>query len=277
MNPTAFAIVAGAAVCHAIWNAMVKAGRDRAVTLAAISFSNFLVGAVLVFFAPLPAAQSWPLLLASALLHNGYYIGLNYAYRFGDLSQVYPLARGMAPALVAIAAYLTIGEVLPVEAIVGLALVSVGIALLCFSRSATPRDPRALAAAAATGTIIAAYSLADGIGARLSDAPLGYISWLFLLEFPTAATTLIRRRHAIRAAAGSALAGLVPGFLSVLAYGGVIYAATIAPLAVVSALRETSVVLAALFGIFLFGERPIGLRLVSAVVVLSGIIFIATA
>ncbi|MGN6550429.1 MAG: EamA family transporter [Pararhizobium sp.] len=276
MSGFALAIVLAAAVLHAVWNAIVKAGGDRAVVLGAISFANFVLGALLILAAPAPAPAAWPFIVASAVLHYGYYIFLFYAYRFGDLSHVYPIARGIAPALVALGAYATIGETLSGPATGGLAAISVGIMLLAFGRRAARPDPRALAFALGTGVIIASYSVTDGIGVRLSQAPFGYIGWLLFLEFPVALSVLYRRRRAgDRLDAPSLRRGLVAGVLSVFAYGAVIYANSLAHLAAVSAVRESSVIFASLIGLVVFGERPWPKRLISAVVVAAGVIALA--
>lgn len=274
MSGFALALVLTAAVLHALWNAMVKSGGDRAVVLAAISFANFAAGAVVVVLAAAPARQSWPFIAASALLHYGYYVFLYYAYRYGDLSHVYPVARGVAPALVALGAYLSVGEALSPAALGGLLAISVGIMLLSIGRARS--DPRALAFALGTGAIIASYSVVDGIGVRLSEHPFGYIGWLFFLEFPVAVAVVGRRRLArIRLDPREFGRGFAGGLMSVAAYGTVIYANSIAHMAAVSAVRESSVIFASLIGVALFGERPWKRRVVSAVIVAAGVITLA--
>ena len=275
MSGFALALVLSAALLHALWNAVVKAGGDRAVALAAISFANFAVGAVVVVLAAAPARQCWPFIFASAMLHYGYFIFLYYAYRFGDLSQVYPVARGVAPALVAAGAYLSVGEALSAPALAGLSAISIGIVLLSFGGRARS-DRRALAFALGTGAIIAAYSVVDGIGVRLSQSPFGYIGWLFLLEFPIGVAVVGRRRRSRGGLDRREFArGFAGGLMSVAAYGTVIYANSIAHMAAVSAVRESSVIFAALIGVVVFGERPWRQRIVSAAIVAGGVIALA--
>jgi drug/metabolite transporter (DMT)-like permease len=195
LSPLALTLVLSAALLHASWNALVKAATDRAVMLAAVSLMHVTAGAVLIAVAPAPAAASWPMIAASTALHYGYYALLFQAYRLGDLSQVYPISRGIAPALVAFATYL-IGESLSPGGWAGLAAVSAGIVLLAFGRGAAHADPRAVAVAGLLGLTIAAYSVADGIGVRLAESPLGYMGWLFLLESPVVLVILLpRHRH----------------------------------------------------------------------------------
>lgn len=277
MSGFALVLVLLAACLHASWNAMVKATGDRGVVLASIAFVHFCVGCVLAFlFAP-PAPASWPYILASTLIHYAYYALIFFSYRWGDLSQVYPVSRGIAPALVALGAYLAIGEGLSPSGWAGLATVSAGILMLAANRRVAGSDPRAVVAALATGVMIACYSVVDGIGVRLSQSPFGYIGWLFVLEVPIAlfvvATRVAGKGPVERHALGL---GLLSGLLAAVAYALAVYATTLAPIAAVSAVRESSVIIAALIGIFLFGERPRAKRLISAVVVAAGVAMLAS-
>ena len=255
---------------------MVKAAGDRALVLAAVALAHAVLGSALALAAPLPQAASWPYILASSLIHYAYCAFLFIAYRFGDLSQVYPISRGLAPVLVALGAYFLIGETLPFAAWLGLAAVSLGIGVLAFHRGAIRADPKAIAAAIATGLLIASYSVVDGVGIRLSGSPFGYIAWIFLLEFPVVLFVMARRVRA-RAALHrkTLLLGLLGGVFSVIAYGMVLYAKTIAPLGAVSAVRESSVIIAALIGVVVFGERPWRKRIISALVVGAGVVTLA--
>lgn len=276
MSGFALTIVLMAAFLHASWNAVVKAATDRAVVLAAVSATHATVGLTLILMSTPPAPASWIYIFLSTVIHFGYYVFLFQAYRFGDLSQVYPISRGLAPALVALGAYVMIGEVLPPMGWVGLGAITFGIGLLAFQRGASRTDPRAVAAAAFNGVLIASYSVVDGIGVRLSGSPFGYMGWLFLLELPVTFFVLYRRRNAFHTIdRKSLLLGLIGGLGAVTAYGLVIYAKTIAPLGAVSAVRESSVIIAALIGLFIFHERPWPVRIVSAVIVAGGVIALA--
>jgi drug/metabolite transporter (DMT)-like permease len=199
-----------------------------------------------------------------------------YAYRHGDLSQVYPISRGMAPAIVALAAVVLIGEVLPPLGWAGLATVCLGIGILALQRGALHANRQSLFLAAALGCTIAVYSVADGIGVRLSGSPPGYIGWLFLLEAPVPlAIALQRTLSAGSFSATTVAAGFTGGIFAAVAYGLVLYVKTIAPLGAVSAVRESSVVIAALIGITIFGERPWKGRLLAAVIVAAGVVTLA--
>lgn len=277
MSAFALALVLSAALLHASWNAIVKGASDRAVTLAAVAFMHAAGGALLIAIGDPPARASWPAILASTIIHYLYYLLLFQAYRFGDLSQVYPISRGLAPALVAFGAWALIGETLPPLGWAGLAAVSCGIGLLALQRGAAHADPRAVFFAVLLGLSIGAYSVADGVGIRLSGSPLGYMGWLFLLEAPVVLAVLFSRRRLRIAVDRKAFAiGMVGGALSVTAYGTVLYAKTIAPIAAVSAVRESSVIIAALIGILFFRERPWAGRITAALVVAGGVVALAS-
>lgn len=276
MSVVALTLVLSSALLHATWNALVKVAGDRGATLAAVSLVHVLTGVVLVIIAPMPAPAAWPSLIASTALHYSYYYLLFQAYRLGDLSQVYPISRGVAPVLVAVGTFVLIGESLTPQGWAGMAAISAGIGLLALQRGAAHADPRAIVVAAALGLNIAAYSVADGIGVRLAGDPRSYIGWLFLLESPVITFILLRRwRVGLDTDWRMFRLGLFGGGLAVLAYGGVLYAATIAPIAAVSAVRESSVVIAALIGVLLFGERPWRGRILAASVVAAGVTSLA--
>lgn len=279
MSDTALVMVLIAAVLHASWNAIVKGSGDRALAMAAVAGAHVVVGGTALLFVETPAAAAWPFIIASAIIHYAYYAFLFLSYRFGDLSHVYPIARGIAPILVALGALVFAGEMLPPKGWAGVLAVSVGIGVLAFRRNgALVAERSAVMAALATGLMIASYSVVDGMGIRRSEAPPGYIAWIFFLEFPVTLGVLGYRGATLatvpRRAAAVAFSG---GLLSVLAYGLVLYAKTIAPLGAVSAVRESSVIIAALIGVVFFHERPWARRVLSALIVAAGVILLATA
>lgn len=278
--PTQFAIglILCAAVLHAVWNALVKGSADRVITLGLINLGHGLVGAVLVVLYLPPAREAWPFIVASTFIHYFYYGFLLVAYRFGDLSQVYPIARGVAPVLVALGAQWFAGEILPPVAWAGILLISVAIGAQTFGRRGARINASALAAAVLTGITIASYSVVDGMGVRVSGNPLGYIGWLFALEAISTAVLLGMRWDKLRDyPLKSYLIGIGGGLISALAYGLAIYAKGLTSLGTVSAIRESSVIIAALIGVVWFGERPWKLRMISVVFVVIGIVLLATA
>jgi len=269
----ALTLVLCAAALHALWNAIIKAADDRVLTLGAVSATTVLVGVALITLFPAPAAESWPYIVASTLIHYGYYVFLFLAYRLGDFSQVYPISRGLAPVLVALGAQAFAGETLPILAWLGLLSVSFGIIVLSLPSIGVNPNPMAVAAAAGTGLLIASYSVVDGIGVRLADSSFGYIGWLFVLEFPVIVIAALRERGKQMAVRWSAIRlGLLGGLFAALAYGLVIYVKIFTPLGAVSAVRESSVIFAAVIGAVYFGERPWRRRVFAAAAVTTGVV-----
>lgn len=272
------AIVLCAAFLHALWNALVKGAGDRTVMLGLIALGHVIPGVALAANLPAPAPESWIYILASTVIHWGYYYLLNAAYRSGDLSVVYPVARGAAPLIIALTAWLWVGEVLAPVAWLGIGAISVGIFLLARPGQVAQVPPAGLLAAFGTALTVAAYSIADGVGVRLSGQALSYVAWLFTAEVFVAAYVLGTRGARLRAMGGRTIViGIAGGVISGTAYALALYAKTLAPLGMVSAMRETSVIFAALFGVLWFGEGPKGRRLWSAAIVGGGIILIGLA
>lgn len=278
MSTFAMVLVLTAALLHASWNAMVKASGDREITLATIALGHVVFGAVLAAFVPLPGWQAAPWIAASTVIHWGYYWAIFHGYRLGDLSLVYPISRGTAPMLVALGAFVVLGEAVGGAGALGIAAISAAVLLLAAGSIRRGVDPRAVLLGLALGVIIASYSVVDGTGARLAETSLAYIAWLFICEGIVAFWLLWRRRRDLRGLGARPWSiGLAGGVASALAYGLAIHAKTIAPVALVSALRETSVIIAALIGTLLFAERPLLPRLVASCIVMLGIVAIALA
>lgn len=272
MTLSVLGIVLTAAFLHALWNALVKASGDRAITLGLVAAGHCVPAILLLPMTPVPAMAALPYIVASTVIHWGYYYFLNTAYRFGDLSLIYPIARGTAPVMVALGAMVWADEGLPVLAWIGIVTVSAGIMILAAIRHA---DTRGIGAALVTSGIIAAYSIIDGIGIRVSGAPLGYVIWLFAAEILVVLFVCATRFQRLRALPGKALAlGLLGGAISGLAYALALYAKTLAPIGIVSAIRETSVIFAALIGVYWMGEGPAKRRLIAASVVALGVILL---
>lgn len=269
-------VVLLAAVLHASWNALVKSGGDPFLRLAIVNLTQSLVVLPLVPFVGVPALEAWPWLLASVAAHMAYYFLLAGGYRVGDLSHVYPIARGVAPPLVALGALAVAGEVLSPLGMLAVILVCLGIWIVAGRQSAmdTLGRKQPLLLALGCGVAIAAYTVADGMGGRASGDVLAYVVWLFLLDgWPfTLVVLLMRGPAAVRAALPAAWKPAVGGgVMSVVAYGLVIWAMSTAPMAYVSALRETSVLLAAAIGTLLLGE-PFGRRRIfAASLVVAGV------
>jgi uncharacterized membrane protein len=265
-----------AAILHASWNALLKDGRDRLAMVVLLDLTAMALSALLLPLATSPAPASWGLLGLSVLLHTGYKVLLMQAYQVGDLNQVYPLARGTAPLLVAVVAALFLGEHLGPWQLGGLVGVCGGLVLLLEGGRATPQGRPMLGLAVATGVAIAAYTVTDGLGVRRSGTDLGYVAWLFLLGgLPIPLWTLAIQRRRLGARVRDRLGvGVVAGALSLAAYGLVIWAQRRGALAVVAALRETSVLVAALIGTLAFSERFGRRRVLAAACITAGIVLL---
>lgn len=273
MTTPVLLIVLLAALLHALWNALVKTSADRAVTLGLVATGHCLPAFALLPFVPVPTTEAFAFIIASTVIHWAYYYFLNISYRFGDLSLIYPIARGTAPVMVALGAMIWADESLPLWAWIGIVTVSAGIMILAAIRHA---DKRGVGAALATSAIIAAYSVVDGIGIRLSGTPIGYVVWLFAAEVFVAVFVIgTRFERACSISRRSLILGLSGGVISGLAYALALFAKTLAPIGIVSAVRETSVIFAALIGVYWLGEGPAKRRLIAASVVALGVIILA--
>jgi drug/metabolite transporter (DMT)-like permease len=276
--PSHFAIslILSAALLHALWNAVVKGSGDRAITIGLIAIGNALFGIVLAFFVEPPGPDSYVYIALTIAVHLLYFIFLIAAYKLGDFSLVYPIARGVAPLLVACGGMIFAGEYLSSFAWAGVMLVSVAITILVLAKGKVPSDPKAIGAALLTGCCIASYTIIDGLGVRASGSPLGYIGWSFGLQISIGIGFLIYRwDHLSSLPASAYLAGMGGGLISGLAYALAIYAMSLTSLGAVSAIRESSVIIAALIGAIWFGERPWKPRLFSAGLVAIGVYMLA--
>jgi drug/metabolite transporter (DMT)-like permease len=266
--------VLGAALAHATWNAMIKSSRDVLLDTTLVTFAAGVAAAPLLLFVAPPAAASWPYLGASVVIHIGYYVALVGAYRAGDLSHGYPIMRGLAPLVVSACALVWLGEAPTPMMWLGVLLISGGVLSLGLAGFHW-RDSRVSTGwALANALIIAAYTLVDAAGVRLSGSAAGYVVWMFVfdaLPFPFL-VFLLKRAQLQSYAARFWLRGLVGGTLSAFAYGIALWAMTRAPVAAVAALRETSVIFAALLGAWLLKEGHLARRLAGAATVAAGVI-----
>ena len=277
MTVSVFAAVLFAAGLHAAWNAMLKGGvGDRLWTMTVMSLAVALVAAAAVPFLPWPAAASWPYIVASGLLHVGYNLFLVQTYETGDFSETYPIARGSSPMLVATGAAVFAGERPGLLALLGIVLVSGGIMSLAFKTKGLPIA--ALPAALGTGAFIAAYSVVDGLGVRAAGDTLAYAAWMSVLWGGPMPFVFIVLRGGVRngiamlvsASARGFLGAMLGGWVSLIAYAIVIWAMHYGPMGPVSALRETSVLFAALIGRFVLQEQLSPRRIASCVVIACG-------
>jgi uncharacterized membrane protein len=260
---------------HASWNALTKSSTDRTLTLAIVLGTCALLGAVACLFVPVPAPEARGYLLASTLFHALYQVFLLQAYRFGDLSHVYPIARGLAPVLVAFLAALFAGEAPDAAQALGLGVASVSIASLALEpRTLGPGATRSVLAALLTAAMIGTYTFLDGQGVRRAGSSFSYIAWsLWVTALPMCAFVLFRRRARLATMLRSVdgLKSVAGGVTAAVGYGIVLWAMDGGAMASVAALRETSVIFASLIGTLVLGEAFALRRVVAALGVALGV------
>ncbi len=274
MDLYVFLAVLVAAACHAGWNTLLKLDLEPLTATVLMVCASGALSLPIALYLGLPTSASWPYLAASVAIHVGYFLSLASAYKAGDMGQVYPIARGAAPLMTAVLATGILGESPGGYGWAGIALLACGILLLAIrgGRAGKVFDRRTVGFALLTSLTITVYTIVDGSGARVSGDPVSYTLWLFVLSaFIVGSYGYVRlgsqlfsaaRAHWSITAMGSAL--------SVAAYVIAIWAMTVAPIALVAALRETSVLFGALFATLILREPWIAARIVSAVMVLGG-------
>jgi drug/metabolite transporter (DMT)-like permease len=275
MTVSVFSLVLLAAALHAIWNAVIKGTGDKTIAIGLVALGHMVLGLIGAAILPLPDIKVIPFIIASTLIHWGYYYGLTTAYKFGDLSLIYPIARGISPVIVTFFAFFWIDERLSWVEMGGVLLISSGILFLGLRSLSNEKSIPALVFALTTGILIAAYSLTDGFGVRLTENPLSYIVWLFIAEGFIVFYIFGRFKvRLLKSSFSEIMLGFFAGVISTVAYGLALYAKSLAPLGIVTALRETSVIIATLIGVLWFKEKPIGYRIGAASIVFCGIIFL---
>ncbi len=271
------AIVLCAALLHAAWNFMVKSLPDKFLSMSAVVLGHIPFCLAAIGFNPLPDTAAIPYLLLGALLHTGYQLFLLNAYRIGDLTQVYPLARGIAPLLVTLTSVLLLGVSLSGPQLTATAMIGLGIMSLSALRKGNgQKDFKPALLALITGGFIAAYSLTDGLGARMAGTAVGYYGWMSLLNALIFGALVAKAQPGIikKVTLQNLPLALLGGGLSFAAYAAVTWAFTRAPIALVTALRETSIVFALLLGSFFLQERLSKGKVVATLLTLSGIILL---
>src|SRR5437764_3084220 len=278
MDPFVFAAVLVAAAFHASWNALIKIRLDPFLAIVLIAAEAGVVSLPLLLFVPVPPLAAWPWLMLSVLTHLGYYVGLSRAYRSGDMGQVYPIARGSAPLMTAAGGAILLGENFNLTGWGGIVALTSGIFLLSLRGGGelAHLNRRAVGFALFTAVTICCYSLVDGIGARTAGNAHSYALWLFVIDgaFITTIAIAWRGTGSIPQMAPFWKSGLIGGVLSLVAYWIVIWAMTVAPIAIVAALRETSVLFGALIAVVILKEPLRVPRIFAAVLIVCGLALI---
>ena len=276
--PVMLAVLFGA-LLHAGWNALVKSSGDKSVDTALVHFMGSVVALPVLLVVGLPAQPSWPFIGVSLTIHVGYYFALAGAYRHGDLGLTYPIMRGFAPLLVALASGSLLGESPSAAAWLGIVGITVGVVLVGLAHPGdTLHHRKALGFAFANAVIIACYTLVDGRGVRLAGDALAYVMLLFVLDgLPYPALVFASRgpqgrAEILRYASRRWPLATLGGAASIGSYAIALWAMTRAPVASVAALRETSVLFAAVLGVWLLKERFGLQRALGTLVLLGGVI-----
>ena len=266
--------VLGSAFLHALWNALIKTGTSRLGAMIILSIGEVPIGLAVAAFCPLPAPEVWKWVLMAGCAHFFYKSFLTYAYEHGDLSRVYPIARGAAPLIVAIVGTVLLADQLSLHEFAGIAILGFGILLMAqgiFSNGENRKMlPYALGSACATAT----YTMLDGTGARVAGDAIGYVAWVFVADGLLFSLGMLTWKGLDvlprdRKAWGT---GMLAAAASYGAYGVSVWAMTKAPIAVVAAVRETSILFAVLIGWLVFGERMTRGKALAACVIVSGVI-----
>ncbi|WP_406670990.1 EamA family transporter [Raoultella terrigena] len=274
MTINVFCILLFAALLHASWNAIVKASGDKMYAAISVSGSAAVIALLLLPFAPQPTLASAPYLLLSSALQVVYTVLVAKTYQVSDMSQTYPLMRGTAPLLVAIVSVVFLGDRLSPLAWSGIGVICLAILAMTYNGRASSR--RGVVLALINACFIAGYTLVDGTGVRLSGSALGYTLWSFLMNGSCLLgwATIARRHEVSRYLRQHWHKGLLGGISTMGSYGLALWAMTQAPLAVVAALRETSILFGALIAFVLLKERVIPLRIAAACGIAAGAILL---
>jgi drug/metabolite transporter (DMT)-like permease len=278
MDGFVFGAVLAAAALHAAWNTLAKGSADHFLSIMLVAIAGSVIALPVLPFLPLPQAEAWPWLLASGVIHIGYFLFLARAYRFGDLAQVYPIARGTAPLLVVLFGGGLLAETLSGTAMAGMGLLVPGLWLMTVrgGRDLSALSAPPVLAAFATAGFTAAYTIVDGIGVRASGHALSYSLWLFALfgVFMLPVTLFARGRGVVWQLLAQWRMGLGASLMVVFAYSIALWAMTRAPVTLVAALRETSVLFAAIFAALLLKEPLTEWRIVAMLLIAAGIVLL---
>ncbi|MDA7427220.1 DMT family transporter [Primorskyibacter aestuariivivens] len=274
MSLFVFFAVLLAALLHASWNALIKTGASKVTSMLILTLVQGGFGVVIAATRPLPATEVIGWLAASGVFHAGYKLFLAFAYEQGDLSRVYPIARGAAPLIVTvISALLVIDVIRPVEYL-AIAILGFGIALMARGVFTSGESLRLVPLALGSAAMTAGYSLVDGLGARVSGDAVMYVAWLFILDAAlfTPVLVVLRGPGVFRATRCDWTMGAMAAAASYAAYAIAVWAMTQAPIALVTALRETSILFAVLIGWLVMGDRMDRTKALAAMLIVAGVV-----
>jgi len=266
-----FLLILFAALCHAGWSTIVKHHNSFSI-MGMTCIVEIVVFTPLVFFVPFPPLEIWYFIIASVILHGFYRLGVIYSYKFGDLSFVYPIARGGSSLLIAILTLIVLQEYISLLGFAGILTVCIGIFLISYSKN-HKFNLNAFILALCTALLITIYTIVDGMGVRLSENKFSYLCWLLLLNgVPLLLISIFSKEKLLSNLNRKIISrGIPAGILAILSYGIVVWSMQYLEIAYVSSIRETSIVLATLMGFFILNEKKAKERMLPAVLVVIGI------
>ena len=269
-----FFAVLGAAFLHASWNALIKTGTSKQSAMLILAICQAAIGLIIALWRGWPVAAAWPWLIGSGVIHMFYQLFLSYAYEHGDLSRVYPIARGAAPMIVLGISSLFLSDTIAPQEFAGIVVLGAGILLMAHGVFKDGESRKLLPFALGSAVATAGYSITDGMGARAAGDPVLYVGWLMMVAglFYVPVALAIKGPALLRAAPRGWAMGLAAGGLSLGAYSIAVWAMTKAPIAVVAAVRETSILFAVLIGWLMFGEKMTPSKALAAVIIVAGVV-----
>ena len=277
MSSTVFFAVILAALLHAIWNGMVKNFEDKVITVSAIVLGHVPMAILVMLFLPSPTLESIPYIILSAIIHQGYQYYLISAYKIGDLTRVYPIARGTGPIVATLISITFLGLLISKFQILSIFLICFGIIILGLFNKNSLKNNKTVVYSLATGFFIGLYSLVDGYGARISLSPLSFLGWSFILNamiFPFVLKYMNYSNVFSRVIKEAKLIFWVGGTISYIVYGIIVWCFTKAPIPLVGALMETSIIFALLIGTFFLKEKFTLLKMVAVLTIFVGVILL---
>ena len=277
MSSTVFFAVILAALLHAIWNGMVKNFEDKVITVSAIVFGHVPMAILVMLFLPSPTLESIPYIILSAIIHQGYQYYLISAYNIGDLTKVYPIARGTGPIVATLISITFLGLLISKFQILSISLICFGIIILGLFSKDLLKNNKTVVYSLATGFFIGSYSLADGYGARISLSPLSFLGWSFILNamiFPFVLKSMNYSNVFSRVIKEAKLIFWAGGTIAYIGYGIIVWCFTKAPIPLVGALRETSIIFALLIGTFFLKEKFTFLKTAAVLTIFLGVILL---
>ncbi len=277
MELNVFILVIFAAILHAVWNGMVKNFEDKVISVSAIVFGHVPIAIIVMLFLPLPTLESVPYIILSAVIHQGYQYYLISAYKIGDLTRVYPIARGTGPIVATLISIIFLSLLITKFQTLSIILICFGIITLGLFSEISIKNNKAIIYSLATGFFIGMYSLADGYGARISLSPLSFLGWSFILNamiFPIILKYMGYSNVFSRVIKEAKLIFWAGGTLSYVVYGIVVWSFTKAPIPLVGALRESSIVFSILIGFFFLKERITFVKVLAILLIFAGVVLL---